>query len=228
MKSIKALLGLGASLTVLVAFAIAIAVIGSSSRTGATPVGTPDLPSSSPVASNGPSQPTSGCVDGRFETSRMQLTTTNVASVSSIVVVATFDGFETPRWNTPDGLRPKAPSIHTADKIYRPAHVTIKQTVAGPSPASSFAVRVDGGDLGCDHYAYDYSPTLAAGSQYVMFIGYSVDSAGATTSDLSLVEAWPLSQTNVVTTPLEGSLDLATLKSAVAKVPMAPLPSGNP
>jgi hypothetical protein len=164
----------------------------------------------------------------RVNVDRMPLTTKNLASVSSFTFVGVFQGYETARWSTPDGARPRDVSPRSPAAIYRPARFDLETTVAGTAPTGTFTLRVDGGTVGCETYTYDTAPALKIGARYLVFAGYTINAEGKPVPNLGLVEAWPVDASGTVTTSEEGLVALAALTDEIRQIPPAPLPTFLP
>ena len=191
-----------------------------------------DLGSTSPTSPPGPTStatPTLGasasCLVVRVNVDRMPLTTKNLATVSSVTFVGTFQRYDKARWSTSDGARPQDASPRSPAAIYRPARFDADMTVAGTAPTGTIALRVDGGTVGCDTYVYDTAPTLVTGARYLVFAGYTIDASGRPVPNLGLVEAWPIDASGMVTTAEEGMVTLAALTDEIRAIPPAPLPT---
>lgn len=185
----------------------------------------PEGPTAPALDTAPPATTAADCVVTRVMSERMPLTLQNVASASSAALVAEFEGYESATWNTSDGSRPARPSIHGSEKLYRPAKLRISDVLTGSVTGATITARVDGGKLGCDSYDFDYSPDLKIGQSYLFFLGYSVDASGTATSDLSLVEAWPIRSDGSIVTPLEGETTINEVRAVVSKISPLPLPT---
>ena len=139
---------------------------------------------------------------------------------SSIVVVAMFDDYGDPRWNTTSGDRPTTIEYLESGypvTIVRDLRLTTVEFLRGdPSDMSGAYVR--GGELGCDSIVYSNMPEMATGYRAVFF--GSLPTAGAQELP-QLLRVWPIDDSNVVTTD-SGAIELAELRDLVENTPYDP------
>jgi hypothetical protein len=130
-----------------------------------------------------------------------------LTSFSSIVVLATFDGYGGERWNTPHGERP------TSEEFLEHGYATIVRNVGlGDVSAVRGSERdltgayVRGGTIGCDSVTYSQLPELIRGEQYLVFI--EPLPIGDATSEVlpQVIEAWRVTGDGRVETDFGTSL----------------------
>ena len=143
----------------------------------------------------------------------------NMAAMSSAVVVGTFQGYGAAHWNTPNGMRPSAAEFQaTPARIVRSVTIGVQSSVRALKTGAIHAV-VRGGSLGCDQISYSDTPSLTQGSRYIFFLVPISDSTLNLSSDLLVLEAWPIGNGDSVQTRAEGSVPLGQLKQSISATP---------
>ena len=108
------------------------------------------------------------------------------------VIVGTFEGYDDAAWNTPDGERPTRDGFGNGARLVTPLRIEVQRALRGDPATASKAVEA-GGVSGCD--VVDYGPThVRVGGQYVFMLWPLVDSTGAPSDHLLLLDAWPVDQ----------------------------------
>jgi hypothetical protein len=144
-------------------------------------------------------------------------------AISQVIVVGTFKGFGTARWNTPGGVRPTSAEFSSTSAVLeRPASIAVETMLRGSTALVQNAV-VRGGKSGCDSTVAD-TPALHVGSRYVFFLFPILDSHENPGPDLLVIEAWPVSPSNVVQTRQDGPVPLSQISTAASQ----PIPSAAP
>jgi hypothetical protein len=148
------------------------------------------------------------------------MTVDNVAGASTDVFVGTFKSYTPTQWNTPDGKRP-AGVVTDQTPAHLIRHVVIDQPRAIRGRVGDAAhARINGGDLGCDHYIQSDNLGLTTGQRYVFFCIPPPSSAGGPLDDVWLYQAWPIGSDDIVQTGLDGAIPLSQLESKVAQTPL--------
>lgn len=165
----------------------------------------------------------SSCMDAIVTDERIKPTIANLSSVNELVILATFDGYDEARWNSSDGLPPKAPSdLWVA--IVTPARFTSEDSIRGEVDRAS-GFEIPGGQIGCDRQSVDSAPALKDGDRYLVFL-QAPNSQEAQVNDAWLVyDAFPVRSDNLIETPLDGELSrdqVATIVEANPVVKAAP------
>lgn len=149
------------------------------------------------------------------------MTVDSVAGASTDVIVGTFKSYTPAQWNTLDGKRP-AGVVTDETPAHLIRHVVIEQPRAIRGRVGDAAhSRVDGGDLGCDHYNIQSGMIqLTPDQRYVFFYIHLPSSAGPPPDDMWLYQAWPISPDDIVQTSLDGAIPLSQLESKIAQTPL--------
>lgn len=188
---------------------IALIAVACSSPAGASP---------SPAATTA-SAPTAAadCVAIKVPHEGGWGTTADQAANAELIVVGEFRGYGSPRWNTPDGLRPRnarAARDLVSARIFRPIKVKINGTWKGDSQKVVKALE-GGGALGCDSVTYVQSVELTVGERYVFFFWPVIDADGELRGNLMLSVAYPIAADGTVSRPDEPDVAVTTLAEQV-------------
>ena len=144
-----------------------------------------------------------------------------MAAMSPDIIVGTFQGFGPSRWNTPDGTRPTSNEFNsTSARLVRSVSIGVQTTVRGAGASASQAI-VRGGQLGCDVSSFSDSPSLTVGSRYVFFLVPVGNSMGGPSSDLLVLEAWPIDANGTVQTREDGAIPLSQISTAATQIPFS-------
>ncbi len=133
---------------------------------------------------------------------------------SSIVVVATFNGYRDARWNTTSGERPSTTEYVDSSypvTIVRNVQLATEELLRG-AVAELDGAYVRGGELGCDSVSYSNMPEMTAGHRAAFFFS-PLPTAGSREIP-QLLRVWPIDDNNVITTDA-GAMTLAELREAV-------------
>ena len=149
---------------------------------------------------------TSGdCVSHVDMYDRIIPTIANEARLATAVVVGTVASISEPRWNTGDGARPAAEEI-TGRSVYRIAVLNLSAVAKGGT-ATSIAVRMPGGRVGCEQFSPDGIPLdVRAGDRLALFVQAlpARDMKGVALP--TAVAAWPVTEASAVITPADGEV----------------------
>jgi hypothetical protein len=138
------------------------------------------------------------------------------------IVVGVFEGYGQTVWNTPDGHRPSKEEVReTSARLIRPVLIDLKGHIRGVGTAAEHAI-VGGGQLGCDIVTYSGDPELRVGQRYVFFLFPILNSELQPSENLLVIAAWPVSESDVVTTPHEGDMSLDEVKRSIEEGPKPP------
>jgi hypothetical protein len=144
-----------------------------------------------------------------------------MAGMSPAIVVGTFQGYGTARWNTPGGTRPTSAEFNsTSARLVRPVSVSVQSSVRGAAASVSHAI-VRGGQLGCDVSNFSDTPILTVGSRYVFFLVPIANSTGTPSADLLVLEAWPIDASDIVQTREDGPVPLSRISTVAAQIPFS-------
>jgi hypothetical protein len=173
--------------------------------------------------------PDPSCINVQTNVDWWPMTIDNVAGASTDVIVGTFKSYAPTQWNTPDGKRP-AGVVTDETPAHLIRHVVIDQPRAIRGKVGDAAhSRVNGGDLGCDHYIQSDSLGLTPDQRYVFFYIPVPSSEAGPPNDVWLYQAWPIGSDDIVQTGLDGDIPLAQLESKVAQTPLwTPPPTPTP
>jgi hypothetical protein len=108
--------------------------------------------------------------------------------------------------------------------IFRPVALRIEEAVRGTVVHNPTTVRWIGGQAGCEFAAVEAgaSPNLVDGGRYLFFLGMSIDAGGQRGTDLMILDAWPISPADLVSTPLEGEVPLTSVATTANAAPTFP------
>jgi hypothetical protein len=147
------------------------------------------------------------------------------ASIVPIVVIGRVVSMGRATWSTPDGSEPDLASHDAINfHIFRPVTVDIEESVKG-DPTAELNVNLWGGKARCVTYdpGWVLPLEMANGSTWALLVDGSPDGRnGEMTDDLMIIEAWPVTASGIVKTPLDGDLSLAAFESAVKAAGDAP------
>ena len=142
----------------------------------------------------------------------------NLVSIATGIMIATFEGSGSAQWNTPTGNRPAA-EANLAVWIFTPVKMA-PQTVLRSSVGTTASHRIKGGTIGCDTDTYDDTPKLAVGATYAVFAVPEWDKSAAS-ADPWILWAWLVEPDGTLQTPLDGSVTIDQLSQAVTQLPVA-------
>jgi hypothetical protein len=163
--------------------------------------------------------PSPSCIDVSVPAGdEIPRTIDNMAGMSELVVVGEFKGLGKARWNSSDGTKPKDVTYLTPAIIERPVLIKTETAVRGDGSRAVHAT-LRGGTIGCDRWVFEGDPVPSPGVRYVFWLMRTIDSSGGPSTDLNVLEAWPIDAKNLVQTPLDGSLSLSDFAAKVAAVP---------
>lgn len=165
---------------------------------------TPEPTVEPPAAADG-----TECGTAYVTSDRAEPTIAHRSEASVAVVVATIESIGDPRWNTSDEEPPAIadgiPPRSTV--IYRPVDLAAVDALGIDASGSPIGARLLGGTVGCYTFVFD-GPTVELGGTYAIFLGPSVDAAGgAAGPDPTMMEAWPVRGSAVIT-PVDGDVPL--------------------
>ena len=106
--------------------------------------------------------------------------------------------------------------METSARLHRPLRIAVEQAPRGSADDATHAFD-PGGRLDCDLTALAGGRELEAGRRYVYFLLAVMDSVGAMSGDLQLVDAWPVGADDIVETPGEGPIPLADLIESIER-----------
>jgi hypothetical protein len=183
-----------------------------------TPIATPIVKVPDPNASTTPSEiPDPTCVNSHLQGQAPPPTIANRGATSRIVIVATFQGLGTARWNTTDGSRP-ARLLGQSFAIVTPVKTTLVQSIRADTAAAP-ELFLYGGTVGCDTMTDISTPTLVAGTKYVFFIAPVGSPGGRRSGERLVVDAWPIDSAGLVRTPLDGAVTLKAFSTSINAAP---------
>jgi hypothetical protein len=174
------------------------------------------LTASAPASGSSPKA--SACLDAIVADQRIKPTIANLSSVNELVALATFDGYGEARWNTVDGLRPKALSEMWV-AIVTPARFTSEDSIRGDIDGSS-GFQVPGGKVGCDRQSVDSAPTLKDGDKYLIFLQAPDPQETQVSNAWWVYEAFPVNGDGLVETPFDGTLSRDQVSDIVKANPV--------
>jgi hypothetical protein len=201
----------------------AIASAASTPLASASPLAQPPQPTADITPAPTPSP--GDCLVITYDADPLQLSTSAVATISSLVIEGDYVGVAGPAiWNTPDGHRPSTAETYSGARpgLYTPLDIENVVSLRGKF-SSILHVLVPGGSSGCDTEIYSnplYSPPVV-GQRYAFFISPALNSSGAVTPNGLLRRAWSASANGAVQTP-EGPMTLADLNVTLQQNPYAP------
>jgi hypothetical protein len=165
--------------------------------------------------------PLASCFEIPVAVEPIPQTIANMSTIGALVVDAGFVGYGKAVWNTSDGHRPTWEELRSkAIVLERPLAFKDLDLIRGDAAALPSAVA-RGGTLGCDYMSFDSDPVLTEGSRYLSFLAPVTDSDGKDTGTIQLIEAWPIDANGVVSTRLEGAVDLTDVVAQIAAHPYA-------
>lgn len=137
-------------------------------------------------------------------------TIANLALVSSAAVVAKIESISAGRFNTADGSRP-AEGATLATSVVRTIGLQVTDVLTGTVQTGSLEVAAHGGTIGCETWELTGQPPLEVGAEVVLFLDDVLDVTGKPIDMPAILQAMPVSAGDVVVTPVEGEMPLATL-----------------
>lgn len=198
---------------------------------GSTPSGAPEDPRFTPIPEASTDPSTADCaaksyVVKQVYADRSDPTIANRTEASKDVVIGTATVGEA-KWNTESGAKPATERDGTLPAgaiIYRPITISVSTSLKGDA-ATTIEARWLGGAVGCEIAAIDNGSDtdVAPDTTYTFFLGASLNADGKRTlEELTVLEAWPVDAQGSIKTPLEGTLDAATLNQKVEAAPDSP------
>lgn len=148
--------------------------------------------------------------------------------MSWAVVIATFEAYGEPRWNTVGGERPTWEEHTNADypvTIIRDVRLQVEDYLRG-TPAELEGAYVRGGQIGCDAVSYGNMPEFRAGDRAIFFFApLDIPALGAAPLP-QLARVWLLGDdASVLPYSGAGVGTVDELRALLEEVPFTPWPS---
>jgi hypothetical protein len=141
---------------------------------------------------------------------------------SPAIVIGTFQGFGTTKWNTPGSRRPTpAEFAKSAAMLVRPVSIKVENILRGSIASIPHAI-VRGGQLGCDLITHSDTPNLTVAVRYIFYLIPVADSDLKPSSDMLVVAAWPIDSNNMVDTVDDGQVPLSQIAATLPQLPTSP------
>lgn len=174
----------------------------------------------SPVPTLEP-RPEASCIDAPIQVDAEAFPLPDLARRSRVIAGATFEGYDKPVWDTPDGHRPSPDEFqHGNAIIIREINVADGDMLRG-AKADLMDANQGGGQIGCDSVTFSNSREMVVGTRYVLFFFDAADPTGR--NDIpSVLDALPLDTSNVAVASVEGPVPLGQIVKVIRNNPYRP------